>query len=200
MTLGIPIPKLHIHRIFQNNDSKMANIKKLMYRMVVAILFILPFFFSCRYHPFSKTTDPSDFKVMSPDPDQKYVRAGHYLQYYIVSDDIAKELSDDDFFLIREIDSVFIKGKKRPVVLFEIYNHEDEYQRTTKSRYQHLFISGLVCFRSGDFQKSRQLFEQYAAECPFDPVARLYIERHNTLEADPLRRKEWTGIYETWTT
>lgn len=121
-----------------------------------------------------------------------------YQTRIIVSDTVFRAVHDVPDIMIREIDSVYVKGKERPVVLFEVYNNDKEEIRNLKNMNQDLFMSGLAYFRSGEFSKARELFEQYQNKYAFDPIVSLYLSRLDNLEKDTDRKDTWTGIYDTW--
>ncbi len=98
----------------------------------------------------------------------------------------------------RELDTVFVRGKEKPVVLFEVYAAEPEDELAARENSASLFLGGLAYFRSGEFALARERFTQYGSACPFDPVPRLYLERIEKLQSMSSARQGWTGIYETW--
>lgn len=117
----------------------------------------------------------------------------------IVSDSVYRALEAGNTVLAREIDSVFVKGKSRPVVLFEIYQAESESERRARSDHADDFLTALAYFRSGQFAEARRHFESYRSACPNDRIPEIYLRRMDDLQLRSEQSLEgWTGIYETW--
>ena len=116
----------------------------------------------------------------------------------ILSDAVFRALHDE-FPDIREIDTVYVKGKERPVVLFENFSAYPAAERDRLQQAQSFFLAGMAYFRSADLASARQNFSDYLERCPFDGVGRLYLDRIIALEKrPPAELREWSGIYETW--
>ena len=117
----------------------------------------------------------------------------------IVSDAVYRAIAAENNIPAREIDTVFVKGKARPVVLFEVFAADPPPEREAKELHSALFLSGLAYFRSGEFSEARARFIEYRAACDFDPLPRIFLDRIAELERrDPGSLAQWTGIYETW--
>src|SRR5690606_26763462 len=85
-----------------------------------------------------------------------------YGSQIIVSDRVYKSIESAADISSREIDVVQVKGKSRPVVLFEVFNNDPVVEREAKLRHADGFLSGLVLFRSGDFAGARREFGEYS--------------------------------------
>jgi len=76
-------------------------------------------------------------------------------------------------FLWRELDAVRVKGRGRPVKVFEPLAAAGEEAAGEKARAA-VYAEGLACWRARDFAGATARFAQIAAD---DPPARLFLER-----------------------
>ncbi len=118
----------------------------------------------------------------------KFYRSG-----ILITDSVYQGVKEQDFKL-REIDSVRVKGKQMPCVIFEVYSylHEDE----IKNKEENLtdFMNGLMYYKSGDFQRAENYFDEAIRQNPDDFVCRIYSERIKKLSE--IEVKDWDGIYD----
>jgi len=94
----------------------------------------------------------------------------------------------------REIDLLLVKGKTRPVAVYEIldYHTDESYPRVSDALGR--FRDALAKYRRRQFGLARDLFEEVLAINPDDRAARLYMERCDLLAADP-PPEDWTGVW-----
>jgi len=93
-------------------------------------------------------------------------------------------------FAFREVDLVRVKGKAKPVAIFELLSGPDG----EVARYPALerFAAALAAYRAGDFTAARAAFAEFQRQNPDDPVVRLYFERLAALgDAAP---PGWDGV------
>lgn len=95
---------------------------------------------------------------------------------------------------MREIDSVRVKGKQIPCVLFEVYSHLSQDEINKKELNLLNFMNGLLFYKSGDFQQAKILFEQALKQNPEDILCTLYLERIKDLLENKI--EGWDGIYD----
>lgn len=94
----------------------------------------------------------------------------------------------------RELDRIVVKGKTRPVAIYEVLDHH------TDETYPHLvdalghFRDGLGKYRKRDFAGAAKLFEQVLALNPADKAAKLYVERCARLAGETLP-EGWDGVW-----
>jgi hypothetical protein len=104
-----------------------------------------------------------------------------YATGILVSDAVASAV--DGKIRLREIDTVRVKGKHTGTTLHTPCDDETLIAMTGDA---------LAAYRSGDFAKSAQLWQQIAARYPQDPVAQVFrarIERFGASRVDG-----WDGI------
>jgi adenylate cyclase len=94
----------------------------------------------------------------------------------------------------REIDLLLVKGKTRPVAVYEIldYHTDESYPRVSDALGR--FRDALAKYRRRQFGPARSLFEEVLGINPDDRAARLYMERCDLLAADP-PPDDWTGVW-----
>jgi class 3 adenylate cyclase len=111
----------------------------------------------------------------------------------VISDSVYGRLPDKKEFLLREIDTVRVKGKHEPVVLYECYNGDPEDLAACKTENLHLWEQGLGYYKVGEFDEALEVFTALAKACPEDSVPPIYVKRCNTLKRIP-PGEDWAGI------
>ena len=108
----------------------------------------------------------------------------YYASHILVSEDTKSQVPDDRF-VFREVDRVRVKGKHKPIVMYELMiANADMVPR---------FEEGLTKYRAQDFVAAKAVFESLA-ETYSDGPSRLYIERCAEYLASP-PPGEWDGVY-----
>ena len=95
----------------------------------------------------------------------------------LISQDTYEQLSDPKAWDIRPIDVVVVKGKTRPVVLYEVFERNEPAERDRKRRSRDLLMSGVAALAKHDVAAARRLFEQCLADIPGDPAAASLLQR-----------------------
>ncbi len=98
-----------------------------------------------------------------------------------------------DHFVFRELDFVRVKGKERPVRIFELFGKD----YFTQGRYAFIspFKNGLEAYRKQDWDKAIRLFEEVLYLKARDNPATLFMKRCQTLKRMP-PPKDWDrGLY-----
>jgi|JI9StandDraft_2_1071091.scaffolds.fasta_scaffold04285_5 class 3 adenylate cyclase len=117
-----------------------------------------------------------------------------YKSNILISDNTFRALKNKDNLKYREIDSVLVKGKKHPCVIYDIYSGDSMYSISKKEETLSDFLSALQFYKSGDFSKSLGLFHKILNSYPEDFVSRVYISRLKVLQTRS--PKDWNGIFE----
>jgi adenylate cyclase len=108
----------------------------------------------------------------------------------IISEFIYEEVKND--FTAREIDWVRVKGKYKPVRIYELIS-EGAPPTGKKIQLEH-FGNGFVLYHEKKFAEAKDFFQQALAANPEDPVSKLYIERcDDYLQTPP--PEEWDGVF-----
>jgi adenylate cyclase len=113
----------------------------------------------------------------------------------LISDHTLRGLSDPDAIACREVDSVTVKGKKVPVVIYEVYESDEERVKEIKDKSRADFTRGLILYKSREFQEAHDVFKAIVAEYPEDHVAQLYVKRCEEYIKYP-PADNWEGVVE----
>ncbi len=97
-----------------------------------------------------------------------------------------------DHFSFRELDRVRVKGKEKPVRVFELFTKHDAKQ--SDDRLILFFHKGLEAYRRQEWDKATECFEAVLRLNSGDNPARLFIERCQAMRQMPLSQK-WDGVY-----
>ncbi|OQW92413.1 MAG: hypothetical protein BWK79_14680 [Beggiatoa sp. IS2] len=111
----------------------------------------------------------------------------------IFSDCVYNRLPENHGFNVREIDTVRVRGKQRPVVLYEAFDTNEPTVLEEKRRGLPLFQQAIAYYKAGDFGKAMALFNQCQELCPEDTLPPIYIKRCNALLRVP-PGPDWAGI------
>jgi len=97
-------------------------------------------------------------------------------------------------YRLREVDIVVVKGKTRPVSIYEVmdYHSEDSYPNLVEA--MGLFRNALQSYRKRNWAAAGKLFNEVLALNPHDRVAALYIERGLHMAANP-PPDDWDGTF-----
>ena len=96
-------------------------------------------------------------------------------------------------FTCRELDVVQVKGKSKPVRIYELME-KDTFTAGSYS-FVKTFEKGLACYRNRSFPKAMVHFEKTLSLKPGDKPSQLFIHRCRTLEGQTLS-ESWDGTWE----
>jgi len=113
----------------------------------------------------------------------------------IFSDSTYRELMNDETIKMRELDSVRVKGRKRPVVLYEFYGFRDPEQILLMDRTLPDFLQGITTYKMRNWQEAINFFMNVKKMNYEDNIAEMYIERCEFLINNPLS-EEWDGVFD----
>ncbi len=93
-------------------------------------------------------------------------------------------------FLCRELDSVRVKGRTQPVVIYELLGRLED-----QARFPWLatFAAALAAYRQGHWDQAASLFQEVLALCPDDPPALTLHRRVQAYRQQP--PPHWQGVY-----
>ena len=80
-------------------------------------------------------------------------------------------LADPAAYAIRPLDVVVVRGKTRPVVLFEVFDRDPPPEREAKLRTREPLLRGVQALLHHDIATARTHFEDCLARAPGDPAA-----------------------------
>jgi len=100
-----------------------------------------------------------------------------------------------DQFILREVDRVRVKGKERPVRIFELIDHVGESLPAEKQEALRYFATGLEAYRAQRWQGALDLFAKAESLWPEDGPTQAMSERCQFyLDSPP--GEDWDGVYE----
>lgn len=108
----------------------------------------------------------------------------------LISENTRAQIGDE--FLLREIDSVRVKGKVQPALIYELLSRADseaELRPLVKS-----FTEAIKTYKDRQWEQALQLFSRLKTSYPNDGPTLMYIERSRLfLESPP--GSDWDGVF-----
>jgi adenylate cyclase len=98
-----------------------------------------------------------------------------------------------DEYRVREVDRIRVKGKTRPVAVFEIMDHLEGLVDGL-SEVRERYLQGLDCYKLRDWSAALGHFEDAAEVHESEALSRLYIERCHHFMANP-PASDWDGVW-----
>jgi adenylate cyclase len=96
-----------------------------------------------------------------------------------------------DGFLVRELDHIMVRGRTKPVVIYELLSFGPAGEPPEELR---LFAQGLTDYRQRRWDQAAQKFQQVLEVNPEDGAARLFLRRCRALLKHP-PPADWQGIH-----
>lgn len=88
-------------------------------------------------------------------------------------------------FLLREIDTVQVKGKQEAVTVYEVFDSNEPEIRDAKLETIEMYSEGISLFRKGKWHQSHMLFNELREKLPADIVVKIYEERTRIFTENP---------------
>jgi adenylate cyclase len=101
-----------------------------------------------------------------------------------------------DHILCRELDLVRVKGKAKPVRIFEVVGRKDA--SALDGGWIEIFGEGLLACRSLRWEEAASCFQKVLELCPEDGPAQMYLKRCELLRSSP-PPSGWDGVFD-WQT
>jgi adenylate cyclase len=95
---------------------------------------------------------------------------------------------------VREIDLLRVKGKKEPVVVFELLARKGQLDEN-KRRVVEVYLEGLAAYKTRNFSTACARFSEAVALDSSDGPSRVYLERSANYRQTP-PPSDWDGVYE----
>ena len=112
----------------------------------------------------------------------------------IISDAVYRALPDPGKYKLREIDSVLVKGKSVPVVLYECYDGDEEIVKKAKEANKSNFQQAIVLYKTGDFSAAEEIFTKCIKDNPADFIPGIYTIRCRNFIKEP-PGEQWQGVF-----
>lgn len=112
-----------------------------------------------------------------------------YATHLIISQSTYEQVAEE--FVCRELDLIRVKGKLKPVAIYELMAPGSE-----RNKYEPLlnvFAQGLAAYREGRFEEALRVFEQILSAYPEDGPTKLFAKRCGLYVASP--PPAWDGVF-----
>lgn len=114
----------------------------------------------------------------------------------LISDETHREIDDADDILMREIATIRVKGKKKPVIVYEVYNADEKEIREAKRETAEIFALSLVLYKGREFSQSAENLREILRRHPGDSIVRYYLNKCEQYMENP-PGENWMGIVES---
>lgn len=99
-----------------------------------------------------------------------------------------------DQFITRELDHLVVKGKTKPLIVYELIDFADAILPQAYKESIDLYCQALAKYKERDFMSAIDLFKKAISVNPDESVSKLYLERaHAYLENPP--PDNWDGVF-----
>ncbi len=101
-------------------------------------------------------------------------------------------------FLLREVDSIRVVGKEKPVRIFQLLDSFENKKTVEHQRWTEMtesFLPALEEYRRRQWAKAAALFQNHTVLFPEDPVGRLYLGRCRSFISMP-PADDWDGVFQ----
>ena len=101
-------------------------------------------------------------------------------------------------FLLREVDSIRVIGKLKPVRIYQLLDIMENKEAVEHQRWTEMidsFLPALEAYKTRQWDIATQLFEQHGIFFPEDAVAHIYLDRCRAFQASP-PADDWDGVYQ----
>lgn len=113
--------------------------------------------------------------------------------FVIIGEETRNVLGDE--FLVRELDRVKVKGKKKPTSVYELAGLTENENAADYFALLDNYFEGLKLYREREFEKALDCFRKSIEILPDDTPSKVYINRINYFLANP-PGDEWDGVFE----
>jgi len=117
----------------------------------------------------------------------------HFKVDLMITEDVVKGLARPVDWPMREIGLAVVKGRTRPITLYEVFQAEKEGSRQLKMESAPAFAQALASYRQGRFLQAQGGFAAIAAQNPDDRLAAFYQQQCNRMIENP-PPPGWDGV------
>jgi adenylate cyclase len=115
-----------------------------------------------------------------------------YGAHILVSENTVRKLKST--YRSREVDRVVVKGKTKPVAIFEVVDYHTEETFPNMMGVLQAFQYGLTSYRNAKFDQALKAFGEGLILNPGDAATKLYVERCHYLKDHP-PGDNWDGVW-----
>ena len=118
----------------------------------------------------------------------------YYHTRILISDYTLEMLSNPDHLLIRELDCIVVKEKRKPVIIYEIFDADNAEIKEQKLFTRENFINGLELYKLRKFNEAHKIFKALRNKYQHDIIFTIYLKRCLEYVKNP-PPADWNGIY-----
>lgn len=111
----------------------------------------------------------------------------------IISDDTLQDLADSSQYHTRFLDRVRVSGKKKPIIVYEVFDNDPPEIIERKLETKEGFKEGVIYYRDQDFSKASVCFKRMIEKNPTDTAIQRYLQRA-TYFIEHGVPPDWAGI------
>lgn len=111
----------------------------------------------------------------------------------ILLSEFTHELVKEKIFA-RELDLIVVKGKTRPVKIYELIDDEVDRVRDDKKKLVELYCTGISKYRDREWRIAAEFFERALSIDSSDYPSEMYLERSKVYEIEP-PPADWNGVF-----
>lgn len=115
-----------------------------------------------------------------------------YGTYILISDSTYEHVKND--FITREIDSIIVKGKTKPVNIYELIGFAGEELPSEKTNSLKIYSEALQLYREKQFSEAADKFTKVLELVPTDRASAVFVNRCKLLNENP-PPEEWDGVF-----
>ena len=110
----------------------------------------------------------------------------------ILISDATQAALPPDRFLVREVDTIVVRGRTDPVLVYEVFDADEDEQRGHKLESGERLQGAIGLYKAGEFSAALKMFEALMAANPNDGLFAMYARRCRKLIATP-PPQSWRG-------
>lgn len=103
----------------------------------------------------------------------------------LISEKVYESLEKKNKYLIRKVDTVIVKGKEKPVTVYEVFNSDTTELRNQKKKLRQSFEEAVDLYYAQDYLAAKKIFESHLKELSEDRVASIHLERCKEMLNNP---------------
>lgn len=111
----------------------------------------------------------------------------------IMLSEMTYEIVKDDFFT-RELDVIVVKGKTKPIKVFELLGSNDFPISDVEKEGYSIYCDAMNLYKQKDFSNALQKFEKVLSILPYDGPSKVYIKRCKLFIDNP-PPADWDGVF-----
>lgn len=104
-----------------------------------------------------------------------------------------QQLNHPEQFLVREVDTVQVKGKEAAITVYEVFNADIEVVRDMKLQNLNAYHEALSLYKTANWDAASQIFNALYQQSPQDKLLSTYLQRCAVYKAAP-PEENWCGI------